>query len=55
VDAAALEGGAAAVLGAAETFRMPAEIVRADPQDHAAWLAEAASAVGRVLGERAGA
>ena len=49
VDAAALEGGTAAVLGAAETFRMPVEIVRADPGNHAAWLADAASAVERVL------
>ena len=55
VDAGALEDGAAAVLGAAETFRMPAEIVRADPGDHAAWLVEAVAAVGRVLGEDAGA
>jgi nucleoside-diphosphate-sugar epimerase len=52
VDPALLEEGAAAVRGAAETFRMPVEIVSADPEGHDAWLTEASSAVRRVLGER---
>ena len=32
-------GGAAAVRAAAERWRMPAEVVEADPADHARWLA----------------
>jgi nucleoside-diphosphate-sugar epimerase len=50
VRAEVLEDGAAAVRGAAETFRMPVEVVSADPSDHEAWLAAAAAAVERVLG-----
>ena len=34
---------------AAATWRMPAEVVEADPADHAAWLAAMTAAVGRLL------
>ncbi len=39
VDAEQLRGGAELVRAAADTWRIPAEIVRADPADHPAWLA----------------
>lgn len=53
VDSALLADGAAAVRAANETFRMPVEVVSADPADHAGWLREWVGAVRRVLGERA--
>ena len=34
---------------AAERWRMPAEVVEADPADHAAWLAAMRAAVERLL------
>ena len=46
---AALEGGAAIVAAASETYRMPVEMIDVDPADHAAWLAVARGAVGRLL------
>jgi nucleoside-diphosphate-sugar epimerase len=49
VDPALLAGGAAAARAAAERWRMPVEVVDADPSDHAAWLAAAQAAVGRLL------
>jgi hypothetical protein len=53
VEPALLSGGAAAVRAAAERWRMPAEVVEAEPGDHAEWLAEMRAAVGRLLqGER---
>lgn len=44
-----LEQGAALARAAAETYRMPVEVVTADPADHAAWLAEATAAVQAVI------
>jgi putative NADH-flavin reductase len=44
-----LEQGAALVGAAAETYRMPVEVVRSDPADYDAWLEEMRSAVERVL------
>ena len=35
---------------ASETWQIPLEVLRADPADHDAWLAEAHAAVNRVLG-----
>ena len=49
VDAALLARGAATVREAAATWRMPAEVVEADPADHPAWLAAMTAAVGRLL------
>jgi nucleoside-diphosphate-sugar epimerase len=49
VEPALLASGAAAVRAAAERWRMPAEVVEADPADHAAWLAEMTAAVERLL------
>jgi 3-hydroxyisobutyrate dehydrogenase-like beta-hydroxyacid dehydrogenase len=49
VDPALLASGAAAVREAGERWRMPAEVVEADPGDHAAWLAAMRAAVGRLL------
>jgi nucleoside-diphosphate-sugar epimerase len=49
VDPAVLAAGAAAVREAAATWRIPVGIVDADPADHAAWLAAATAAVGRLL------
>jgi threonine dehydrogenase-like Zn-dependent dehydrogenase len=48
-DPALLDAGAAAVRTAAETWRMPAEVVEADPADHPAWLAAMRAAVARLL------
>ena len=45
----ALDLGAAIVAAAAETHRMHAEVVRADPADHGAWLGAMRAAVARVL------
>ena len=50
VDPIVVEGAVAAVRGAGESFRMPVELVTADPDDHGPWLAAASAAVGRVLG-----
>jgi uncharacterized protein YbjT (DUF2867 family) len=41
---------AAPARAASERWRIPVEIVQEDPSDHAAWLAAAKRAVGRVLG-----
>jgi nucleoside-diphosphate-sugar epimerase len=49
VEPARLAAGAAAVRAAAERWRMPAEVVEADPAEHAAWLAAMRAAVGRLL------
>jgi nucleoside-diphosphate-sugar epimerase len=49
VDAGVLAAGAAAVRAAAQRWRIPAEVVHADPGDHEAWLAEMRAAVGRLL------
>jgi nucleoside-diphosphate-sugar epimerase len=49
VEAALLAAGAAAVRAAEERWRMPAEVVEADPADHAEWLAEMHAAVERLL------
>jgi nucleoside-diphosphate-sugar epimerase len=49
VDGAVLAEGAAAVGAAAERWRIPVEVIDADPGDHAAWLAEMRAAVGRLL------
>ena len=49
VDAELLAHGAATVREAAATWRMPAEVVEADPADHPAWLAAMTAAVGRLL------
>jgi hypothetical protein len=49
VEPELLSGGAAAVRAASERWRMPAEVVEADPADHAAWLAAMRSAVERLL------
>jgi len=53
VDPAALDEGAAIVRSASETFRIPVEILSADPADRAVWVGKALAAVRRVLGERA--
>ncbi len=52
VDAAAFDEGAAIVRSANETFRIPVEILSADPADRARWVGGALAAVRRVLGER---
>jgi hypothetical protein len=49
VDPAVLAAGAAAVRGAAATWRIPVETVEADPGEHAAWLAAMTAAVARLL------
>ena len=49
VEPALLTGGAAAVRAAAERWRMPAEVVEADPAAHEAWLAAMRAAVERLL------
>ena len=41
--------GEKAVRSAERTFRIPVEIVEADPADHRGWVEEASGAVGRVL------
>jgi uncharacterized protein YbjT (DUF2867 family) len=48
-EAAGGSGGADAVRAAAERWRMPEEIVDADPADHEAWLAAMHAAVKRLL------
>jgi nucleoside-diphosphate-sugar epimerase len=49
VEPQLLAAGAAAVRAAAERWRMPAEVVEADPADHPQWLAEMQAAVERLL------
>jgi hypothetical protein len=49
VEAELLSGGAGAVRAAAERWRMPAEVVDADPADRSAWIAAMRAAVGRLL------
>jgi nucleoside-diphosphate-sugar epimerase len=49
VEPALLAAGAAAVRAAAERWRMPAEVVEADPAEHEVWLAAMRRAVGRLL------
>jgi nucleoside-diphosphate-sugar epimerase len=46
---AAAPGGVAAVRAASATWRIPAEVVDADPADHQAWLAAITAAVARLL------
>jgi uncharacterized protein YbjT (DUF2867 family) len=48
-DAALLAEGAATVRRAAQTWRMPVEVVGQDPGEHEEWLAAMTAAVGRVL------
>jgi hypothetical protein len=50
VDAAVLERGERIVREAAETWRIPVEVVSADPEDHEAWLEAMKEAVERTLG-----
>jgi len=49
VEPELLAAGAAAVRAAAERWRMAAELVEADPAEHAGWLAAMQAAVGRLL------
>jgi uncharacterized protein YbjT (DUF2867 family) len=49
VAAETLAGGAALVRQAGETFRMPTEVVTADPTDRDSWLAAMRQAVEEVL------
>jgi hypothetical protein len=49
VEPALLAAGAGAVRAAAERWRMPAEVVEAEPADHDGWLVETRAAVGRLL------
>jgi hypothetical protein len=44
-----LERGAAMVRAASETYRMPVEVVEAEPSAAEAWLAAMRGAVGRIL------
>jgi hypothetical protein len=45
-----LEGGTAIVRSASERWRIPAEVVRADPGDWEGWLEEMAAATERLVG-----
>jgi nucleoside-diphosphate-sugar epimerase len=49
VEPRLLADGTAAVRAAAGRWRMPAEVVDADPGDHAGWLAAMRAAVARLL------
>jgi nucleoside-diphosphate-sugar epimerase len=49
VDGQLLASGADAVRGAAQRWRIPAEVVEADPEDRRSWLDAMAGAVGRLL------
>jgi threonine dehydrogenase-like Zn-dependent dehydrogenase len=49
VDPELLRDGAAAVRDAAATWRMPVEVVDADPEDAESWLVATAAAVTRLL------
>jgi hypothetical protein len=46
----ALPEGEALARACADTWRIPLEILRADPRDHAAWLPAATAGVARLLG-----
>jgi nucleoside-diphosphate-sugar epimerase len=48
-DADLLSAGASAVREAAATWRIPAEVVEADPSERDAWVAAMTGAVGRLL------
>lgn len=50
VDDPLLDAGAAVVRRAGETWLMPVEVVRATPEDLAAWTEAMRAAIGRVLG-----
>jgi hypothetical protein len=43
-------GGDAIVREVGQTYRMPVELLEADPGDHAGWLSAATAAVQRLLG-----
>jgi hypothetical protein len=47
-----LDQGASVVRRSGATYRMPVEVVEADPADHGAWLSAMGAAVRRVLGPR---
>ena len=49
VEPALLAGGAESVRAAAERWRMPAEVVEAEPAEHAEWLVAMRAAIGRLL------
>lgn len=49
VDRDLLERGTASVRRAAETYRMPVEVLLADPRDHERWLEESVAAVASAL------
>jgi nucleoside-diphosphate-sugar epimerase len=44
-----LEGGGSLVRAASERWRIPVELLDSDPAEPAAWTAEAAAAIGRLL------
>jgi hypothetical protein len=46
----ALPEGEALARTCADTWRIPLEVLHADPHDHAAWLPAAAAGVARLLG-----
>ena len=48
--ASGVDGGAAIVREASRTYRMPVEVLEADPGDHPGWLSAATAAVQRLLG-----
>jgi uncharacterized protein YbjT (DUF2867 family) len=50
VEPAILATGAAEVRAFCQDSRIPYVLLQADPRDHSAWLAEAASAAGELLG-----
>ena len=49
VDGALLDGGAHIVSEASQTWRIPVEVVSADPAAHDAWLEAMKGAVGRMV------
>jgi len=49
VDTTVLERGAQIVRAASQTWRIPSEIVTADPAAHGEWLETMQAAIGRVL------
>jgi hypothetical protein len=49
VDPELLRGGAATVGEAAQRWRIPAQVVEADPTDHEEWLSAMRAAVERLL------
>jgi hypothetical protein len=52
VQARRLEEGEQTALHAGRRYRLPVELLRADPSDHAGWVGAAAGAVAAVLGPR---